>query len=392
MSFKRIMAVAGVFLLACAGWGVLSATVFYRTYDSGGRLEGKIQRNWGGPISQAVPSFHEQRPAAPSPLVQPDSCAVEVDLKLEQRRKGLLWYPLFNCDFKATYAFANPTPDSRRVEASLPFPEADATYDNVNIAVDSAPFDGVVDPRQGVKLSFDIPPGAQRHLTFAYRVRGLGNWRYLLNSSAGQLKNLDVVVTTNFKAVNFPEDTLSPSSSEPCGDGLRLAWRANGLISNQDIGVEMPVKLNPGPLAGRMTMFAPFSLLFFFVLLLAVSVIHKVPIHPMHYFFVAAGFFAFHLLFAYLVDLVDVNLAFALAAATSILLVVCYLRAALGPAFPWKLACAGQLYYLLLFSYSFFLQGMTGMTVTLGAIITLAALMKATAKTDWSAVFAPNPR
>ena len=35
MSFKRIMAVAGVFLLACAGWGVLSATVFYRTRPTG---------------------------------------------------------------------------------------------------------------------------------------------------------------------------------------------------------------------------------------------------------------------------------------------------------------------------------------------------------------------
>jgi inner membrane protein involved in colicin E2 resistance len=107
----------------------------------------------------------------------------------------------------------------------------------------------------------------------------------------------------------------------------------------------------------------------------------------MHYLFVTAGFFAFHLLFAYLVDLVNVHLAFTASTITSVGLVTLYLRSALGPRFPWKLAALGQIVYLVLFSYSFFLEGMTGLTVTIGSVLTLAGLMYATAKLDWTTVF-----
>jgi len=68
-------------------------------------------------------------------------------------------------------------------------------------------------------------------------------------------------------------------------------------------------------------------------------------------------------------------------------LVVRYLASALGNRFPWKTALAAQLFYLVLFSYSFFLKGMTGLTVTIGAVVTLAVMMTLTAKIDWDEVF-----
>ena len=49
---------------------------------------------------------------------------------------------------------------------------------------------------------------------------------------------------------------------------------------------------------------------------------------------------------------------------------------------------AGQLFFLVLFSYSFFLKAMTGLTVAVGSVVTLAILMKVTARTDWDTVFA----
>jgi len=50
----------------------------------------------------------------------------------------------------------------------------------------------------------------------------------------------------------------------------------------------------------------------------------------MNYFFLAAAFFAFHLLLAYLVDHMEMNAAFAIAAAASVFLVVSYLRIVAG--------------------------------------------------------------
>src|SRR6185436_1264169 len=96
------------------------------------------------------------------------------------------------------------------------------------------------------------------------------------------------------------------------------------------IGMDAPNKLNPGPFAARVTFFAPVSLLFFVTVLVMLGVLRGRSLHPMNYFFLAAAFFAFHLLLAYLVDHVDVNVAFVIAAGTSMALVISYLRLVAG--------------------------------------------------------------
>jgi hypothetical protein len=48
------------------------------------------------------------------------------------------------------------------------------------------------------------------------------------------------------------------------------------------------------------------------------------------------------------------------------------------------------LLYLVLFSYAFFFKGLTGLAVTVGAVVTLFVLMQLTAKVNWRVVFAGN--
>ena len=72
-----------------------------------------------------------------------------------------------------------------------------------------------------------------------------------------------------------------------------LRWTADDLITRQNVGVTMPEKINPGPVSARMSFFAPVCLLFFFVLITALSVLKRINIHPMHYLFVTAGFLRF---------------------------------------------------------------------------------------------------
>src|SRR5438105_11724802 len=95
----------------------------------------------------------------------------------------------------------------------------------------------------------------------------------------------------------------------------------------------MPEHLQPGPLAGRISFFAPVSLFFFFFLMLIITTMRGIELHPMNYFFLAAAFFAFHLLLAYLVDHVSIHLAFVISSAVSIFLVVAYLRLVVGVRF-----------------------------------------------------------
>src|SRR5206468_1204680 len=108
-----------------------------------------------------------------------------------------------------------------------------------------------------------------------------------------------------------------------------------------------------------------------------------IELYPVHYFFLATSFFAFHLLFAYLVDHLSIHLAFAICSAVSIFLVVSYLRIVVSARFAWREAALSQLVYLVLFSYAFFFKGFTGLTITIASIASLFVAMQATARIDW---------
>lgn len=112
----------------------------------------------------------------------------------------------------------------------------------------------------------------------------------------------------------------------------------------------------------------------------------------MNYFFLAAAFFAFHLLLAYTVDHISIHWAFVISSVVSIFLVVSYLRLVLGIRFAAVEAALAQLVYLVFFSYAFFFKGFTGLTVTVIAIITLFIVMQMTGKVDWNEKFAKVPR
>ena len=111
----------------------------------------------------------------------------------------------------------------------------------------------------------------------------------------------------------------------------------------------------------------------------------------MNYFFLAAAFFAFHLLLAYLVDHISIHAAFLLSSAVSLFLVVTYLRLVAGLRFAAVEAGGAQLLYLVLFSYAFFFKGFTGLTVTIGAILTLFFAMQVTGRIRWSERLAEQP-
>ncbi len=49
-----------------------------------------------------------------------------------------------------------------------------------------------------------------------------------------------------------------------------------------------------------------------------------------------------------------------------------------------------QLIYLVLFSYAFFFEGFTGLTVTIGAILTLFVVMQMTGRIRWEEKFNPS--
>ncbi len=393
MTVKRIIAIVVIFGLGTFGWVVLGEANWIRSNQASASLTASVQSLWGSPIVQTSPELTIKVPGTDrTRTLTPSRNQISVDIDLEQRRKGLLWYPTYTVDFHGRYEVFNDANIAQDIRLFFALPSKDATYQNVVLKIGGRT--ERLDTLVGYSFYRIIPlePGERESIEVIYRTRGIHSWTYQLNPRQGLVNGLDLVVKTNFTDVDFIDGSLSPMKTESRDDGLDIHWQANELITRQDVGISLPQKLNPGPLAARMSFFAPVCLLFFFVLITSICVTRQIDIHPMHYLFVNAGFFAFHLLFAYTIDLINVHLAFALSAIVSVALVVSYLARALGETFPWKIAALGQGVYLVLFSYSFFLKGMTGLTVTIASIATLAILMRITANTDWSQVFVRRPK
>ena len=124
--------------------------------------------------------------------------------------------------------------------------------------------------------------------------------------------------------------------------------------------------------------------------MLIITTVRGIELHPMNYFFLAAAFFSFHLLLAYLADHLSIHAAFVIASAVSVFLVVSYLRLVVGLTFAFREAALAQLLFLVLFSYAFFFQGFTGLAITVGSIVTLFVTMQMTARIRWTEAFAPG--
>ena len=394
MTTSKMVEIGLIFVLACLGWGVLGRTTAMRSIESHGRLGAEVESLWGAPLVQDAPSFSVNIPGSERVRwIMPSKNAVRVGLQADYRKKGLIWYPTYTCRFEGTYTIENTEQVAQKTRIMFKFPVKGGTYDEFAALIDGKPVVAPVNTGEGIGELIELAPGQRADFHVSYATRGIREWRYRMDKNVGRVRNLDLTVDTGFRAVDYPDGCLSPMQTGPAdGGGMTLTWRASDLITVQDIGVIIPERLNPGPLTARITYFAPVCLLFFFVLVVTINLLYKVNIHPMHYLFVAAGFFAFHLLLAYMAGLVNINVAFVISAAVSVTLVTSYLSAALRGAFPRKVAVAGQFFFLVLFSYSFFFKGITGLAVAIGSVITLAVLMKVTAHVNWDEAFArPTP-
>jgi hypothetical protein len=239
-----------------------------------------------------------------------------------------------------------------------------------------------------VTTAVELAPGASAPIDIHYVSRGLDDWHYSFGDGVAQIGDFELVAHTDFTTIDYPAGSLSPTTRTTEADGWKLTGRFASLVTGRDIGIVPPSRTNPGPLAARIAFFAPVGLLFYVTVMVILGILRGRSMHPMNYFFLSAGFFAFHLLLAYLVDHVDIRAAFVIAAAVSVALVGSYLRLVATRRVLVIEAAIAQLVFLILFSFAFFFEGYTGLAVTIGAVLTLFVMMQLTGRIDWSTAFA----
>ena len=385
----HLLATGFILFCTCVAWLVLGQTLVHRTSQSGNALQDEVSDVWGPPLTQVHPTAFFLSPNSPGgkARVVPETSKIEVKLLSDPKMRGLLWHRTYDVAFAAEYQLVNPTKVPQTIYVQFPLPDDATALKDVVFDLPGATNDGPAagGGDAGMTRAVVVEAGGKVVMKVAYRTRGMDTWKYAFGA-VPRVRGFRMVMTTDFADIDIPSGTGSPTERVFDGKGWNLVWNYPDVIAAPDIGMDMPKVLNAGPVASRMTFFAPVSLLFFFSVVLLVGLRRGIALHPMHFFFVAAGFFAFHLVFAYLVDLLPIHPSFAIAAAVSVLLVSGYLRAVGGKKL-WAVAVPAQLTYLVVFSYSFFFDGLTGITLTVVAVLTLAVLMFLTAKFDWSSAF-----
>jgi hypothetical protein len=379
----RIFAICIILVGATIAWSILGGTLLVRTDASDSAQAAQLGALWGPQQNQCAPAFSYAIKGVDQPLPL-DASRIAVKLDLEPRRKGLLWYDTYRVAFAGSYRVVN-TSAANVLTFSMNLPAAGAVYDDLGVTVDGQPVANTISGNV-VQSSFAAPRGHAREVTVSYNSQGVGQWSYQFGQGTNAVSNFALVMQTNFRMIDFPSETLAPTEEHTSPDGWELAWRYKSLVSGTGIGMVLPEPLQPGPLAQRITFWAPLSLLFYFFVLIILTTIRRIDLHPMNYFFLAAAFFAFHLLFAYTVDRISIGLAFAICSVVSMFLTVSYLRLVVGLRFAAVEAALAQFFYLILFSLALFNEGFSGLAITIGSILTLFVTMQVTARINWEAV------
>lgn len=408
----RIGLIGVVFVFASIAWLILAAVTVHRTEEQSGVLDERVGGLWGNAQLQAPPQLSAEwttqrkvqstllqngkaveverlEPEAHSEPQSVDATNVDVDLRSDLRRKGLMWYSLYDVGFHGSWRYEHRLPVGAQLVVAFRFPDAAGVYDDFSFVVDGKDFASTAAPTDGVvKAVVPVTTGQSVQISVGYRSRGRDAWSYVPAQGTSVHKDFVLRLRTDFSDIDFPAQSLSPSERSREGTGYALTWRFAHLVTGQSIGMVTPQRLQPGELSSQLALSAPISLGFFFAVLFLLATLRGIDLHPMNYLLLAGAFFAFHLLFAYTADRLPVEAAFALASATSVVLVVSYLRLVVSNRFAYVEAALAQLVYLVGFSLAHFWAGLTGLTVTLLAIVTLAAVMQLTGRLKWSEVLA----
>lgn len=399
---KRIGAIVFIYFCVTVAWLTLGGTMTDRTYRLDAPLRASVGGLWGNPLHQQAPTvtYKLRRLNAAGETVyiastmeaQIESSNITVDLDLDHRLKGLLWYATYRVDFSGAYVIVNDSEETWQVDFTFPLPDSSAIYDEFHILVgESEVKDLAINDKGHVVRQFELAPGQRQTVAVRYTSQGMDEWWYYLGDNVTQARNFSLVMTTNFGQIDFPQNSMSPVLKEEVPGGWRLTWSYGNLLSGRPIAMTMPKLLNPGPWASKVIFFAPVSLFLFFFLLFLFTTVRGVKVHPMNYFFIGTAFFAYHLLLAYLVDHISIHLAFWICSAVSIFLVVTYMRLVVGVRFALVEVGIAQFVYLVLFSYTFFFEGYTGLAITIMCIVTLFVVMQFTGRLDWEKVFRKGP-
>src|SRR5207302_1715669 len=114
-----------------------------------------------------------------------ESSHISVDLNLEHRQKGLLWYSTYKVAFAGAFSFRNSSDKDQNVTFTLDFPTANAIYDDLIFTVDDAPVP-LKNEKNNASAALKVAAGKTANLKVGYKSQGLNDWRYSFGNTSNR--------------------------------------------------------------------------------------------------------------------------------------------------------------------------------------------------------------
>ena len=117
-----------------------------------------------------------------------EASRIHVNLHLDPRQKGLLWYATYAVDFAGDDIFRNTTTQAQTVDFRLKFPAQKAIYDGLQMKVNEQEVALATDD-QGTwgRRWWVLEKPVRLHVV--YRSQGLDCWRYQLGDGIAQARD-----------------------------------------------------------------------------------------------------------------------------------------------------------------------------------------------------------
>lgn len=151
---KRIFAIVAIFIGVTIAWMSLASSVDNRTVRQDEVLKEEVGQLWGASQRQKAPqvwnrvttqeevsviksgkNLTETKTVTTDNYWPINASKIKVDLDLDHRKKGLLWYSTYRVNFDSEYKIANPTEKTTAMFLDFEFPNNESVYDNFQFMI-----------------------------------------------------------------------------------------------------------------------------------------------------------------------------------------------------------------------------------------------------------------
>jgi hypothetical protein len=230
---KRILAITFIYVCSAVAWVILAGTIKLRTDRQDDKLREAVAQLWGSEQTQSTPSVYCKSTGSSGnrgkqgvqnlPLEASD---IKVDLKLEHRKKGLLWYSTYRVAFSGKYKVMNNSSNPREIFLNFKFPTKGAVYDKFQFAVGGEEVRDIDLHLGNITKNMQLSQGQSEDVEISYESQGLDVWSYDFGEDVNPVRNFNLVMQTDFDEIDFPQGSISPTHKEASSKGWKLTGQA----------------------------------------------------------------------------------------------------------------------------------------------------------------------